>query len=178
MAEEQDIAGIARDNGVSEAAARTMLEALERGHGRQAQFDHPDLGGAGQWQGGMLMIGDMFNDRLKAKVSGLIEALAPLVGTDPEKQTEGAHVESGSAHWWPKELGKPSAVGAQNDFTYAVFPESRRIAVRSGGRISIYDTGDHRIGGVSQQQPGSSALRFSSQLGSIGIEDLERVTVS
>lgn len=34
-------------------AVETLLHALVVGHGTQAQFTHPDLGGMGQWsQGG------------------------------------------------------------------------------------------------------------------------------
>lgn len=48
-----------------------------------AQFDHPELGGKGQWmQGGMVMVGDMFNHALKAKVTELCTALALLLPAD------------------------------------------------------------------------------------------------
>ncbi|WP_315855202.1 SHOCT domain-containing protein [Chenggangzhangella methanolivorans] len=36
--------------------------------------------------------------------------------------------------------------------------------------MTIYDTGDHRIGGASQQQGGGSSLSFSTDRGSVGIE--------
>jgi hypothetical protein len=42
-------------------AAVVLLGALVRGNATQAQFDHPDLGGMGQWsQSGLVMVGDMF----------------------------------------------------------------------------------------------------------------------
>jgi hypothetical protein len=45
-----------------------------------AQFNHPDLGGSGQWmQGGMTMVGDMFNYSLKATVDGLCSELNTLL---------------------------------------------------------------------------------------------------
>jgi hypothetical protein len=48
--------------GVSTQAVTTLLQAVMRGNGTMAQFSHPELGGSGQWlQGGMTMIGDMFN---------------------------------------------------------------------------------------------------------------------
>ena len=41
---------------------------------------HPDLGGMGQWsQGGMVMVGDMFNNALKARVDALCAELAGLL---------------------------------------------------------------------------------------------------
>jgi hypothetical protein len=58
---------------------------------------------------------------------------------------------------------------------YACFPESRRLAVMRDGRVRVYDTGEHRIGGFSQQQSGSQSLTFTSQTGSIRLEDLREV---
>ena len=53
---------LARRHGVASDAVAALLRALALGNGAQAQFNHPDLGGMGQWsQGGMIMIGDMFN---------------------------------------------------------------------------------------------------------------------
>lgn len=63
--------------GVSEDAVRTLLDAVSRGGGTMAQFSHPELGGSGQWMaGGMTMVGDMFNNRLKATVEGLCAELS------------------------------------------------------------------------------------------------------
>jgi hypothetical protein len=50
--------------------------------------------------------------------------------------------------WWPANLGTPSAVGAQNDLRYAVFP--RRLAIKDGAHVEVYDTGNHQIFGVAQ----------------------------
>ena len=74
------VADLATQNGVSLDAALTLLDALTRGGGAQAQFHHPDLGGMGQWsQGGMIMVGDMFNQGLKGRVDRLCNALAALL---------------------------------------------------------------------------------------------------
>ena len=43
------------------------------------------------------------------------------------------------------------------------------------GRVRVYDTGDHRIGGFSQQQSGGQSLSFSSQFGTVRLEDLQEV---
>ncbi|MET0238596.1 MAG: SHOCT domain-containing protein [Sphingobium sp.] len=163
------IAVIAQRHGVSAEAARVALTALEAGHGRQAQFNHPDLGGMGQWSsGGMMMIGDMFNNGLKAKVAALIDDLGPLV-------QEPAATSGSAGGRWPSELGIPSSSGSQNDMHYAVFPATRRLAVETDGAIAIYDTGDYQIGGVGQQQGGGQSLRFSSQKGSFDVSSLKRV---
>ena len=41
---------------------------------------------------------------------------------------------------WPSELGNPASTGAQNNLQYACFPVLRRLAIRHGGRVSVYDT--------------------------------------
>jgi hypothetical protein len=74
----------AKRHGVSLDAALTLLGALARGNGRQAQFNHLDLGGMGQWsQGGMIMIGDMFNQGLKHRVDTLCKELAGFLSSQP-----------------------------------------------------------------------------------------------
>ena len=163
-----DLDAIAARHGVSPAAARHLRDALARGGGRAAQFSHPELGGLGQWSaGGMIMIGDMFNNGLKARVAALCEDLAPLAGEAPA-----------AGAWWPADLGRPAATGDQNGLRYAYFPETRRLAVESGGQLSLYETGDHRIGGVSQQQGAGRTLAFTSQHGPVRLEDLPRVATT
>ena len=70
------VEGLAQSHGVSVDAVIALLHAMASGNGFQAQFNHPDLGGMGQWsQGGMIMIGDMFNQGLKYKVGALCDEL-------------------------------------------------------------------------------------------------------
>src|SRR5271155_2300852 len=183
---------IANRNGVSLEAALALVDSLAQGGGRQAQFNHPDLGGMGQWsQGGMIMVGDMFNQGLKARVDALCSELAGLRGRQPslglapgqsQSQVEsGGGVSlfvagSGSASpWWPAELGNPASTGAQNDLRYAFFPGPRRLAIREGGRVLVYDTDDHRLSGFSQQQGGDQSLTFTSQFGLVRVADLPLV---
>ena len=74
------VEAVARHHGTSEDAALHLLLALSVGGGRQAQFNHPDLGGMGQWsKGGMIMVGDRFNNALKARVDALCNDLAALL---------------------------------------------------------------------------------------------------
>jgi hypothetical protein len=49
------------------------------------------------------------------------------------------------------------------------------VVVRDG-QVRVYDTGEHRIGGFSQQQSGSQSLTFSSQTGLVRLEDLKEVS--
>ncbi|MEI2301818.1 SHOCT domain-containing protein [Ensifer sp. MJa1] len=163
--------------------------AVIAGQATQAQFNHPDLGGMGQWsQGGMIMVGDMFNNALKANVAGVCSELAALVrGTDllrPQTSHQAQYQDQGggvslfvpgafsAGNWWPEELGHPASTGAQNDLRYAFFPTTRRLAIDIGGRVMVYDTKDHRIGGFSQQQGGDQSLSFTSQYGLVKISEL------
>ena len=168
-----EVEAIARRREVPTEAVATLLAALRRGGGRQAQFSHPALGGMGQWsRGGGTMIGDMFNHSLKAKVEQLCNELAKQID---DGRLFAAEASSSGRDWWPADLGRPSAVGSQNDEGYACFPQSRRLAIRDAGGIQLYDTGDHRISGVAQQQGGSHDLSFTSQHGTVRLSDLRRV---
>ena len=74
---EAAVADIANRHGASIDAVKTLLEAVANGGGTMAQFNHPELGGGGQWlRGGMTMVGDMFNHSLKAKVDGICAELS------------------------------------------------------------------------------------------------------
>ena len=195
---QQIIQNIAQRHGVSADAALTLLRALVAGQGAMAQFSHPDLGGMGQWsQGGMTMVGDMFNQGLRARVDALCAELASVLRSQPSlavavpSQSQSQRQSSGSTGvslfvagtgspggaWWPAELGSPSSVGAQNDLRYAVFPTTHRLAIEGGGRVTLYDTGDHVISGISQQQSGDQSLTFTSQRGVVRVTDLPVIQV-
>jgi hypothetical protein len=53
---------------------------------------------------------------------------------------------------------KLQASGGQNDARYAYFPQSQRLAILHNGKITLYNTLDHHIGGVQQQQEVTPAL--------------------
>jgi len=166
---------LARKHGVSVEAVQVLQDALERGGGRQAQFSHKDLGGMGQWSaGGMTQVGDMFNTALKDKVNAICNELARQ---QPAQQHEKPKQDSNppsarSTDWWPDKFGQPSAAGSQNGMRYACFPGAHRIVVEQAGGITVYDSGDHRISGVSQSQSGSQELNFTSQNGTVRAADL------
>lgn len=176
---------LAQRYGASPDAVRTLLHAVVAGNGTMAQFSHPELGGSGQWmQGGMTMVGDMFNYGLQSKVSGLCSELSNLLASQqvyaPAPASTGSFGQQASfgygGAWWPSELGQPSSSGGQNDLRYAYFPHARRLAVEQAGQLRIYDTLDHQIGGVSQQQSGyGGSFTFSSQYGQFSVESLPLV---
>ncbi len=180
---------VAARHGVGVEAALAVLGALAEGHGAQAQFNHPDLGGLGQWsQGGMIMVGDMFNQGLKYRVDALCNDLADLLRSQPQasaptsfqsqRQGDAGAVSlfvagaGSTGAWWPPELGAPASTGAQNDLRYAWFPGPRRVAIENGGEVRVYDSGEHRITGFSQQQGGDRSLTFTSQFGVVRLSEL------
>jgi hypothetical protein len=147
----------------------------------------------GQWsQGGMIMIGDMFNQGLKARVAALCSDLAeacqgstnfapeepPLWNPAGDTKSAKLFMLAAFGHRWPNELGAPAATGSQNDMHYAIFPGSRRLAIERNGQLTVYDTEDHRIGGISQQQGSDQTLRFTSQSGVVRLSDLKIVRTS
>lgn len=178
------VEALANRHNVSFEAARAVLFALVAGGGTQAQFNHPDLGGMGQWsQGGMLMIGDMFNHGLKARVDALCADLAAalrqglsLAMRQPPSDSSASLTVPGASSRWPEDLGTPSSSGSQNDLHYAFFPQTRRLALDHGGRITVYDTGDHRITRFAQAQGSGQSISFASQHGLIDLASLRQIS--
>jgi hypothetical protein len=171
---------IAARHGVSRDAVLVLREAVARGHGRMAQFNVPELGGNGQWMaGGMTMVGDMFNNALRARVAALFEDLAARYASDPFPLRSTAWTDMPTHQaWWPDSLGKPSSTGGQNDFRYAIFPAQRRLITDLEGQITLYDTLDYKIGGVSQQQGATKSFTLSTDHGTIALTCLPVVTGS
>jgi hypothetical protein len=208
----QKVNDLAQRYGVSTDAVMTLLQAVANGNGTMAQFSIPELGGAGQWmQGGMTMVGDMFNYSLKAKVDGLCNELSQLLSQQPfapttpppaqqtqwqggQQQYQGGSTgtvpsnpgsasifvppSSGfSGNWWPADLGIPNGSGSQNNIRYAYFSNPGRLAVDLNGHVTVYDTLDHQIGGVSQQQGWGSSLTFTSQYGTVNVASLPVISI-
>jgi len=196
------VSDLAQRHGFSPHAVTHMVLAVLNGNGTMAQFNHPEFAGSGQWmQGGMMMLGDMFNNTLKARVDSLCQEIAGILANQPgllqsgsyQSQSQGGgtqqHQATGApmgqsslfvpdphAHWWPSGLGQPSATGTQNNVRYAYFANARRLAVETGGNVWVYDTQDHQIGGFSQQQGAGSSILFSSQYGALDLASLPVVS--
>lgn len=172
---------LGKRSGFSVDAVTTMFDALADGQGGMAQFNHPEFGGHGQWmRGGMTMVSDMFNHRLKARVDELCVELAKLLASQPEliraSQPTSLAVPGHAGGWWPSELGQPNSSGAQNQVRYAHFAKARRLAIEVLGVVTVYDTLDHQIGGFSQQQSATGSLSFTSQRGLVDVATLPVVS--
>lgn len=175
---QQAIENLAQRYAISTDAVIHMLYAVNNGNGTMAQFNHPELGGSGQWmQGGMTMLGDMFNHHLKAKVDALCNELASLLaGQQAIFTPSSAPSSANAANWWHDDLGIAAISGAQNNSRYAWFPATHRLAIETNGQVTLYDTLDHQISGVSQQQGGNDTLSFSSQYGTVCLQQLPLVS--
>ena len=192
---------LAQNYGVSTDAVTHMLVAVSNGNGTMAQFSHPEFGGGGQWMsGGMTMVSDLFNYQLKNTVNNLCSELSNQLaanqsgnapssfqsqsqnGSSSQAQSNGLGGQNAlfapdpDREWWPSNLGSPNAVGSQNNVAYAYFSSARRLAVKTGSSVWVYDTGDHQIGGFSQQQGSGGSITFSSQFGTVSLLSLKVVT--
>ncbi|MGZ8907940.1 MAG: SHOCT domain-containing protein [Methylobacter sp.] len=100
---QQIINNIAQRYNFSPDAVFSMLHSVINGNGSMAQFNHPEFGGSGQWmKGGMIMLGDMFNNYLKNSVGDLCQELSNLIANQPgliqsgsfQSQHQGAQQQS------------------------------------------------------------------------------------
>ena len=162
-------------------SVEALVNAVIKGNGSMAQFNIPELGGNGQWmKGGMTMVGDMFNNSLKAKVDKLCTELSNLVSTKvifEESHEAGFDGKSNlSDSYWPPAFGSPSSSGAQNNFKYAYFGPVRRLVIEEDGKRRIFDTKHHQISGISQQQGSGRSYQFTSQEGPVDIADLALIS--
>ncbi|MGZ8161931.1 MAG: SHOCT domain-containing protein [Methylobacter sp.] len=82
---QQIINQLAQRYNFSPDAVFSLLQSVINGNGSMAQFNHPEFGGSGQWmRGGMIMLGDMFNNNLKSSVGGLCQELSNLIANQPD----------------------------------------------------------------------------------------------
>ncbi|SFU41770.1 hypothetical protein [Halomonas korlensis] len=159
---------LAERHAFSREAVAHMMSAVADGNGQMAMFSHPEFGGPGQWmQGGLLMLSDPVNHLLKARVDALCHEIGEILAHQP-----GRLVTHETTAWWPAELGTPNATGEQNGLRYAYFAQARRLVVQTEDTLQVYDTLDHRISSLAQQQGGRSRFTLTSQHGEIDLASL------
>jgi hypothetical protein len=106
------ISGIAQRNGFGFEATMSMLESVINGNGSQAQFNHPEFGGYGQWmRGGMTMVSDMFNNHLKGRVDALCSELSNLVASQPDLVRSGNFQSQSQGGGYPNNGQHQSSYG-------------------------------------------------------------------
>lgn len=101
-----------------------------------------------------------------------MKPMEPMKGMKPMEPM--APMRAPDDSWYPQGLSNPSSSGGQNGLDYAFFPAQKRLAIRQDGNVRTYDTGDHQISGVSQQQSGSAGTpSFTSQNGTVDLASLK-----
>jgi hypothetical protein len=181
----QNMNNIANRYGISIGAVTDLTHTLMRSNGSMAQFNIPELGGGGQWmQGGMTMVGDMFNNQLKYTVDGLCIEISNLIHQGGiqykplpkiQNQGQGGFQNNSAGNWWG-DLGYPNSTGSQNNTSYAIFSNIGRLAIQQNGKVTVFNTLDHQIGGVGQQQGGTYSVSFTSQYGTVDLNTLPIVS--
>jgi hypothetical protein len=120
--------------------------------------------------GGAIMISDMFDNALKARVDALCNELSALIQSKSDfaaadafqSQRQGARGNpqlgssslSGSCRAGPSELvalgsWRSSSLGAQNEVRYAYFPATRRLANDINGRVTARTRRTVRLVGLA-----------------------------
>ena len=54
----------------------------------------------------------------------------------------------------------------------AIFSNIGRLAIQENGKVTVFDTLDHQIGGTGQQQGGNYSVSFTSQYGTVDLNTL------
>lgn len=165
---EEVIRELASEHGVTLGTVAMLLHGLQATGGNQVQFNIPELGGMGQWQPSMVMVGDMFNHELKAKVDQLCTVLAGLSRQLPREVAE----PMGTL------LGQTPATfkGSQSDFEYTYYADGNRLVIYHEGKNTNYDTTGYPLTGVQQAQDSSSKhLGFTYPGGTVEIKDLQEI---
>jgi hypothetical protein len=159
----KQIKALAKKYGFSETTVETLFNGLAQTGGNQVQFNIGELGGMGQWQGGMVMIGDMFNNFLKNQVSNLCYELAELIRTAPAQDE--------------KTVDSPTFKGSQNEMSYAYYATKNRLEITIDGKKSKYDTSGYSLVGAQQQQSNSKkGLSFQDQSGkNLTVKDFKKL---
>ena len=132
------------------------------------------------------MVGDMFNHSLKAKVDGLCSELSQILAMQPfapfaagfQSQRQGGGRQEGRPRRLRYRFGQPIRTKrrpaqrrrvnvASDEFATALARRTKsamRISTKSVdyGHVTVHDTLDHQISGVSQQQ-GRGGLCYPHQ---------------
>ena len=99
--------------------------------------------------------------------------MEPMKPMKPMERMKPMKPMAGGDKWWPSDLGEPSSSGGQNSMRYAFFPDKHRLLIERDGQTTTYDSEDHDIGGVQQQNGGDP--EFSSSKGSVKLSELKKV---
>ncbi|MBC8137150.1 MAG: hypothetical protein H8F28_14820 [Fibrella sp.] len=172
-----DITKIAEKYGITRDLAEELLNKLRRTGGKQVQFSDESLGGMGQWSAGMVMIGRMGDDALRAKVNELCAELSKLAHSEVAGKTmdTSQKLSDHSTSAAPA----ATAAGSQNGIRYAYFAADNRLVIEQDGMEKTYDATGYPISGVAQDQAtgAPSTLRFTTTSGdTVNLDTLKQVS--
>ena len=125
-------------HGFSAGAVAHMMQVMLRSRGGMAQFNHPEFGGSGQWMpGGMLMLSDMFNNALKARVDGLCRDVSAALAGQPM-------AAQGASHSFQQQSGGgvQQQSGAASPSGYPPIPAMAAMAAPSSAPLFVPDPRD------------------------------------
>ena len=105
-----------------------------------------------------------------------MKPMEPMQPMQPMQPMKGL-ADDPASRWWPESLGtSPNSAGGQNEMRYAYFGGKHRLAVDTGSGVSVYDTDEHEVSGVQQQQDGGGKkVVFTSQKGEVDLGALKKV---
>lgn len=166
---EEAIKDIASSHDVSVGTVAILLNSLETTGGNQVQFNISELGGMGQWQPGMVMVGDMFNSGLKYKVDQICSELSAWVRSRPKEEPKhGTSIITDNS--------SATFKGSQNNSHYAYHASDKRLVIENGGKTTLYDTTGYPLTGVQQSQDGSGKrLSFTYPGGTVQVSELKEI---
>ena len=104
-----------------------------------------------------------------------MKPMQPMQPMEPMESMKPMKPMAPAERWWPEHLGQPSTAGEQNQTRYAFFLEDYTLLVEIAGKLTAYDSGNNRITGVAQQQSDDQSLTFSSQNGTIDLNELKQI---
>lgn len=165
----KEIKNLAKKYGFSEQTVETLLQGLIQSGGNQVQFNISELGGMGQWQSSMVMIGDMFNNGLKNSVNNLCFELAELSRNVPAETKESKK---------SKAEDPITFKGSQNEDGYQYIASKNRLEILKNGKVTAkYDTTGFELTGAQQQQSNADKdFKFQDKSGkTLSLKDFKKL---
>lgn len=168
----KEIKSLAKKYGFSEQTIEILLQGLIQSGGNQVQFNLSELGGMGQWQSGMVMIGDMFNNGLKNSVNNLCFELAELSRNLPVEKSKAKNNQKS------KQEDQITFKGSQNEEGYQYIASKNRLEILKNGKVkTIYDTTGFELTGAQQQQSNTDRdFKFQDKSGkTLSLKDFKKL---
>lgn len=163
---------------VSVEAIQVLVRALVEGGYRSANFNHPELGGVGKWNGGDVILGDMSQEALRLKIWRIVQGLLPtLQQTIPPEPIQEADATFVMPWWNDVTLREPVLKGMFESTTFGYFLEGARVVVKQSEHITHYDASGHLVTDLQMMSGarGQMVLVLQTLSGDIAVSDLPQL---